>query len=103
MTISGHRQVQLRVLIRFTRNADVYASVLKAREDMKKPLSAPDHERCMDRYDRTPPMALTRESPFPSEADSPYRKTLSIALACILVSGPGSLVISDHMGRHLRL
>lgn len=64
----------------------------KAQEDMKKPQSAPE---CWT--DKTPPMALARESPFASGADSPYRQTMTgyIAFGCIIVSGPGSLAISD--------
>ena len=64
----------------------------KAREDMKKPQPAPERWT-----DRTPPVALVRESPLPSGADSPYRQTMTgtIAFGCIIVSGPGSLAISD--------
>ena len=59
---------------------------------MTKPQSLPQRWT-----EKTAPMALARESPFPSEADSPYRSTLTgyIAFGGILVSGPGNLALSD--------
>ena len=47
--------------------------------------------------ERTAPIVLPRETPFLNEANSPYRKTLTgkIAFAAIIVSGPGSLAVSD--------
>ena len=47
--------------------------------------------------EKTAPAAFPREFPFPDEANSPYRKTLTgnIAFAAIIVSGPGRLTISD--------
>lgn len=65
----------------------------KAREEMAKPKPSPQHWT-----DKTPPMALPQESPALIEAvDSPYRQTMTghIAFAAVIVSGPGSLAISD--------
>jgi hypothetical protein len=48
--------------------------------------------------EKTAPAVLPRESPFPDEANSPYRSTMTgkIAVApIIIVSGPGSLAISN--------
>jgi hypothetical protein len=47
--------------------------------------------------EKTAPVALPRETPFPDEANSPYRTTLTgkIAFAAIIVSGPGNLAISE--------
>ena len=63
-----------------------------AREKKTKPTPPPQRWT-----ERTAPVALPRESPFPDEANSPYRTTLTgkIAFAAIIVSGPGNLAISD--------
>ena len=63
-----------------------------AREKKLKP--APPPQRWTE---KTAPVALPRESPFPDEANSPYRKTLTgkIAFTAIIVSGPGHLAISS--------
>ena len=43
------------------------------------------------------PVVLPRKTPFPDEANSPYRQMLTgrIAFAAIIISGPGNLAISD--------
>ena len=63
-----------------------------AREQKIKPQPPVQHWT-----ERTAPVALPREIPFPDETNSPYRKTLTgkIAFAAIIVSGPGSLAIRD--------
>jgi hypothetical protein len=63
-----------------------------AREKKTKP--GPPPQRWTE---KTAPAALPRESPFPDEANSPYRKTLTgkIAFAAIMISGPGHLALSD--------
>ena len=63
-----------------------------AREKKMQP--APPPQRWTE---KTAPVALPRESPFPDEANSPYCKTLTgkIAFGAIIVSGPGDLAISD--------
>ena len=63
-----------------------------AREKKMKP--APPPQRWTE---KTAPVALPRESPFPNKANSPYSETLTgkIAFGAIIVSGPGDLAISD--------
>jgi hypothetical protein len=65
-----------------------------AREKKTKP--PPPIQRWSE---KTAPIVLPQpqEYPFPEEANSPYRKTLTgkIAVAAIIVSGPGDLAISD--------
>ena len=62
----------------------------------KKTRSQPPIQRWSE---RTAPIFLpqSQEYPFPKEANSPYRKTLTgkIAVAAIIASGPGDLAISD--------
>ena len=63
-----------------------------AREKKTKP--PPPLQRWTE---KTAPIVLPEESLFPEEANSPYRKILTgkIAVAAIIVSGPGDLAISD--------
>ena len=63
-----------------------------AREKRMKP--PPPVQRWTE---KTAPIALPQEYPFPEEANSPYCKTLTgkIAVAAIIVSGPGDLAVSD--------
>ena len=63
-----------------------------AREKKTKPAPPPQHWT-----DKTAPVALPWESPFPDETNTPYSETLTgkIAVAAIIVSGPGNLAISD--------
>lgn len=64
----------------------------RAREKKSKP--QPPIQRWTE---KTAPVVLLRESPFPDEANSPYKQTMTgkIAFAAIVVSGPDSLAISD--------
>ena len=61
----------------------------------KKTKPAPSAQRWTE---KTTPVALPRESPFPNEGNSPYSETLAgkIAFAAIIVSGPSDLAISDN-------
>ena len=60
----------------------------------KKTKSPPPSQRWTE---KTAPVALHQETPFPDEANTPYQPTLTgkIAVAAIIVSGPGNLAISD--------
>ena len=64
----------------------------KAREKKAKPQPPIQHWA-----EKTAPIALPRESPFPDGANSPYQQTMTgkIAFAAIVVSGPGNLAISN--------